>query len=447
MREKRHDIPALYNDISQSQDTNSVNIIKPWTPNKIVIAKNSNSEIAISSTNNNDNREGNGDGGSGDGIKNGSKSDNDNSGNHTDKNEQNGEIQKNVTTTIPIVESNSKSPKKIPAKRQQRQRSLSKIDNNSSSPTKNNPQTISLNSESVLKTQRSPIKRKINNLTGNSSVQERNTVPEKTKQKNDAKDNDNAEDINDGNSDNSDKSLTKNVDQILNTINVQIENEQKRRKLLRQLKSIKIDTVEGNTVVQGKLRRRASIAATPDPEDEDGSGGNNSRRKKRAKLSNKGTPPNNHNNDNNQAVKTATTKTITTEIVSKDDNKSRTKQVTEPSLSTTTTKPVRKSLIFENNKNKGYGEQCQNIETSFKMAMANDLDSMPQLLPSSNEEDVLKSATGAERKTATEATATAAVSNDEKEKTGNDSSLEEVIGSSQQCESVFAKKVRNSRYC
>ncbi|XP_058459827.1 telomere-associated protein RIF1 isoform X3 [Malaya genurostris] len=34
MREKRDDIPALYNDMSQSQDSF---VIKPWTPNKIVI--------------------------------------------------------------------------------------------------------------------------------------------------------------------------------------------------------------------------------------------------------------------------------------------------------------------------------------------------------------------------------------------------------------------------
>ncbi|XP_065090642.1 uncharacterized protein Rif1 isoform X2 [Ochlerotatus camptorhynchus] len=34
MKEKRHDIPALYNDLSQSQDSF---VIKPWTPNKIVI--------------------------------------------------------------------------------------------------------------------------------------------------------------------------------------------------------------------------------------------------------------------------------------------------------------------------------------------------------------------------------------------------------------------------
>lgn len=41
---EKADIPALYNDMSQSQDS----FIKPWTPNKIVIAKEAQNEILIS---------------------------------------------------------------------------------------------------------------------------------------------------------------------------------------------------------------------------------------------------------------------------------------------------------------------------------------------------------------------------------------------------------------
>ncbi|XP_055533723.1 telomere-associated protein RIF1 isoform X2 [Wyeomyia smithii] len=41
MREKRDDIPALYNDMSQSQDSF---VIKPWTPNKIVIPSDANND-------------------------------------------------------------------------------------------------------------------------------------------------------------------------------------------------------------------------------------------------------------------------------------------------------------------------------------------------------------------------------------------------------------------
>ncbi|XP_053683793.1 telomere-associated protein RIF1 [Sabethes cyaneus] len=41
MREKRDDIPALYNDMSQSQDSF---VIKPWTPNKIVIPADANND-------------------------------------------------------------------------------------------------------------------------------------------------------------------------------------------------------------------------------------------------------------------------------------------------------------------------------------------------------------------------------------------------------------------
>ncbi|XP_055631800.1 telomere-associated protein RIF1 isoform X2 [Toxorhynchites rutilus septentrionalis] len=47
MREKRDDIPALYNDMSQSQDSY---VIKPWTPNKIVIpadSQNDHSTIVV----------------------------------------------------------------------------------------------------------------------------------------------------------------------------------------------------------------------------------------------------------------------------------------------------------------------------------------------------------------------------------------------------------------
>ncbi|XP_055600357.1 telomere-associated protein RIF1 isoform X2 [Uranotaenia lowii] len=41
MRQKRDDIPALYNDLSQSQDSF---VIKPWTPNKIVIPADANND-------------------------------------------------------------------------------------------------------------------------------------------------------------------------------------------------------------------------------------------------------------------------------------------------------------------------------------------------------------------------------------------------------------------
>ncbi|KAH8415819.1 hypothetical protein KR222_001484 [Zaprionus bogoriensis] len=43
LAEKKADIPALYNDMSQSQEAS----IKPWTPKKVVIAKGKQAEIAI----------------------------------------------------------------------------------------------------------------------------------------------------------------------------------------------------------------------------------------------------------------------------------------------------------------------------------------------------------------------------------------------------------------
>ncbi|EDW36126.1 GL16842 [Drosophila persimilis] len=46
---EKSDIPALYNDMSQSQDSNS---IKPWTPKKVVIAKSKQGELAIAGKNN-----------------------------------------------------------------------------------------------------------------------------------------------------------------------------------------------------------------------------------------------------------------------------------------------------------------------------------------------------------------------------------------------------------
>ncbi|SPP74416.1 blast:Telomere-associated protein RIF1 [Drosophila guanche] len=48
---EKSDIPALYNDMSQSQDSSS---IKPWTPKKVVIAKSKQGELAISAENNNE---------------------------------------------------------------------------------------------------------------------------------------------------------------------------------------------------------------------------------------------------------------------------------------------------------------------------------------------------------------------------------------------------------
>ncbi|EDW61779.1 telomere-associated protein RIF1 [Drosophila virilis] len=42
---EKSDIPALYNDMSQSQDSSS---IKPWTPKKVVIAKGKQTELALS---------------------------------------------------------------------------------------------------------------------------------------------------------------------------------------------------------------------------------------------------------------------------------------------------------------------------------------------------------------------------------------------------------------
>ncbi|XP_037946781.1 telomere-associated protein RIF1 [Teleopsis dalmanni] len=43
---EKSDIPALYNDLSQSQDS----FIKPWTPKKVVLAKDEQSEVVLSGT-------------------------------------------------------------------------------------------------------------------------------------------------------------------------------------------------------------------------------------------------------------------------------------------------------------------------------------------------------------------------------------------------------------
>ncbi|EDW92027.2 uncharacterized protein Dyak_GE14124 [Drosophila yakuba] len=48
---EKSDIPALYNDMSQSQDSAS---IKPWTPKKVVIAKSKQGELALTGKDDND---------------------------------------------------------------------------------------------------------------------------------------------------------------------------------------------------------------------------------------------------------------------------------------------------------------------------------------------------------------------------------------------------------